>query len=1060
MNLIQFSLRNPVTVVVGIIIVMMFGAISLQDIPIQLSPSVEEPVISVATIWPGATPYEIERDIIEEQEKVLKGVPGLYEMESTSSNNRGQVTLRFKIGTDIDNALLRVSNKLNEVPSYPENVQKPVLNASGAESSPVMWMMLRTTDDNPRTAYTYRTYVENEVRQYLDRVEGVADLFIGGGVEREMHVLVDPARLASYELTVNAVINALRYSNANISAGNLGVGRRDYRVRTVAEYRSEDDIREVVVVSDGEREVTVGDLATVSFGYDKLTTPVIVGGRPGIAIGVRPEPNANVLDLTDRIEAVMEELNAGKLKDADVYLDLVNEQRPYIRGAIELLRQNILLGGALAVTVLLVFLQHFAPTIVVSTAIPISIVGTFTVMRAMGSTLNIVSLAGIAFAVGMLVDNAIVVLENIDRHRRMGKTPEEAAYDGAREVWGAVLASSLTTIAVFLPVVFLADEAGQLFKDIAIAVSSAVALSLVVSMTVIPMLSQKLFSWETRRAERKAKATGKFRGDHTQRPGVFDGVGRVLRAGFMALIGLVLRNAVTRLVTVAVLAGGAILCAYTLFPKMEYLPQGNRDLIINVLIPPPGLSYEERKEIGDALYDQLEPYFDPEFEGGPGIEHVFYVGIQQNMILGVVSADQERTRELLPICQGLVSSVPGVFGISNQAGIFQQGLGKGRTIDVDLSGSDINEIVSVAGMLFGMVKEEIPGVQVRPVPSLDLLFPESNFVPDRERLRSVGMTAREFGVALDVLMDGRDIGDFKQEGQKKIDLVVKVADQDMATPEALHDALIVTPVGTAVPVSSLADMQQEFGLTEIRHLERNRTVSLQVTPPVDVTIQEAMERIRNDLAPQLKQRGMLKNVTLTMSGTADKLTETRRALQFNFLLAAAITYLLMAALFGNFVYPLIIMFTVPLAGAGGLLGLRAVSTLIEPQQLDILTMLGFIILIGVVVNNAILIVYQALNNVREEGMEYKEAVLESVRTRLRPIYMSATTSILGMSPLVLWPGPGSELYRGLGSVVLGGLALSTVFTVFIIPPLLMLCIRMEKRPDTAKPATEEDAPTP
>ncbi len=1052
MDIIRFSIQNPVTVIVGVILIALFGLISLQKIPIQLSPNVERPVITVSTVWPGATPYEIERDIVEEQEKVLKGIPNLYELESDSYNGRSEITLRFDIGTDIDNALLRVSNKLSEVPEYPENVDKPVLNASGARTSPVMWMVLKTREGNTRDPYSYRTYLENEVRQYIERVDGVADLFIGGGVETEMHVRVSPEKLASYGLTIDAVANALRNGNANVSAGNLDVGRRDYRVRTVAEYRSTKDIENVVVVSDGEREVSVGDLATVEFGFERLDTPMISNGKRGIAVGVRPEPNANVLELTDNVEKVMNELNEGKLKRADVYLDLVNEQRPYIRGAIALLKQNILIGGILAVVVLLLFLRSITPTIVVSTSIPISIIGTFILMRAAGSTLNVVSLAGIAFAVGMLVDNAIVVLENIDRHRKMGKTPLDAAYDGAREVWGAVLASSLTTVAVFLPVVFLADEAGQLFKDIAIAVSCAVTLSLIVSVTVIPMFSKKLYAIQI----------GKGKNNLDAKPGILSRLGVASSGAFMGLLGLVMRNRFTRVVTIVLLAGGAAGIAYLMLPKMEYLPQGNRDLIINILIPPPGLSFEERQKIGEDLFAFLTPYYEPDYEGYPGIRNAFYVGRQQSLILGVVSANQQRTPELIPLCRKALSGIPGIFAITNQAGIFQSGLGEGRTITVDISGGSVDELVGVGGAMFGMIRERIPDVQVRPIPSLDLLFPEANFVPDRERLRTVGMTAREFGVGLDVLMDGRDIGDFKQEGEKKIDLIVKTANTQIGTPEELYNALMVTPQGDSVPVSSLATLEKTNGLTEIRHLERDRTVSLQVTPPYSITIQEAMEIIDNEIVPALREKGMLENVDIGMSGTADRLTETRKALQWNFVLAAAIIYLLMSALFGNFIYPFVIMFTIPLASAGGLIGLKLVNTFIAPQQLDILTMLGFVILIGVVVNNAILIVYQSLNNIRVDGMDYKDAIMEATKTRLRPIYMSASTSIFGMLPLVLWPGPGSELYRGLGSVVLGGLALSTVFTVFLIPPLLMFFIGWEKRPEKAQqelPLKAEPAPS-
>ena len=386
-----------------------------------------------------------------------------------------------------------------------------------------------------------------------------------------------------------------------------------------------------------------------------------------------------------------------------------------------------------------------------------------------------------------------------------------------------------------------------------------------------------------------------------------------------------------------------------------------------------------------------------------------------------------------------------MLGVSIQASIFEQGLGKGRVIDVDISGSNLERIVAAAGTLFGMTMQGIPDSQVRPVPSLELLYPEVRFLPERDRVRAAGMSTQELGVAIDVILDGRKIGDFKEEGKKKIDLVLKGSSTDVTTPEELYNSLIAVPNGWAVPVSSLTRIQRTNSMNQIRHLERQRTITLQVTPPKDMPLQEAMETIQNKLIPKVRQMGLLDGLTVRLSGAADKLTVTRNALQWNFMLAIVITYLLMSALFGNFIYPLIILFTVPLAGAGGFLGLKLENIFIAQQPLDILTMLGFVILIGVVVNNAILIVHQSLGNIREQGMGHKEAVLEATRTRLRPIYMSAATSVFGMLPLAVAPGPGSELYRGLGAVVLGGLALSTVFTVFVIPALLMFVIGMEKK---------------
>jgi HAE1 family hydrophobic/amphiphilic exporter-1 len=845
-----------------------------------------------------------------------------------------------------------------------------------------------------------------------------------------MHIIVKPEKLAAYGLTIDDLIRVLREENVNVSAGSMDVGRRGYRIRTVAEFNSVEEIKKAIIKSTGQQRILVSDVASAGIGYEKRIVSMIHNQKEGIAIGVKPEPGTNILEMTDRVEQVVQWLNEEKLKPQKVYLDWVYDQRPYIRSAIDLVKMDVLIGGLLAVAALLIFLKSVTATIVIATAIPISIIGTFILLFVLGRNLNVITLAGISFAVGILVSNAIVVLENIDRHRKMGKSPAEAAYDGAREIWGAILNTTVSTIAVFFPVVFVKEEAGQLFKDIAIAVSCAVTFSLFVSVTVIPMLSQKLFSV----SEGKGRLRLEF----------LNVIGEVLVRWMMTIQSWVLKTWKTRLITVSSLVAVALVITLLLLPKMEYLPQGNRNLVLNILVPPPGLSYEEREAIGHQIFHSVEPYFNEDHEGYPGIKNMFYVGSEQIMLFGAISTHEQRAGELIPLFMGVINTIPGMFGVSSQVGIFQTRLGRGRTIEVDLSGDDLNRVVQTAGMMFGIINKEIPGVQIRPIPSLELLYPEVRLAPDRDRLKASGMSAGDFGIAVDVLMDGREIGDFKQEGQKKIDLILKASEKDIATPEELYHSLMATPGGKVVPVSSFSELVRTQGLTEIRHLERQRTITLQVTPPSTVPLQEAMETIEGRVIPGLKGQDIPRGVDLRQSGIADKLTEARKALQWNFILAAAVTFLIMAALFENFLYPLIIMITVPLGAAGGFIGLKLVSVLITPQPFDILTMLGFIISIGIVVDNATLIVYQALNNIRDYGMGYKEAVLDSVQTRLRPIYMTTTTSVLGMLPLVLAPGPGSELYRGLGSVVLGGIIFSTLFTVYVIPALLMFVIRMEK----------------
>jgi len=507
-----------------------------------------------------------------------------------------------------------------------------------------------------------------------------------------------------------------------------------------------------------------------------------------------------------------------------------------------------------------------------------------------------------------------------------------------------------------------------------------------------------------------------------------------------------MKNVVTRLSTVVLFTGLSVGLTAWLIPSAEYLPQGNRNLILNILIPPPGYSVEKLKNMGRHIYKQTEPYFKEDGKDGfPQIKHMFFVGADRVTLFGGISTHDTRARELIPLFTRVMRSIPGVFGVSIQAGIFQSGIGKGRTVDVNISGENINEILRAAQILFGTISGKMPRTQVRPVPSLEAGYPEVKIIPDREKLAASGLSPQDLGIYIDILMDGRKIEEYRPDGIKQVDLVLKGRDTTITSPEDILDSTIANSFGDLIRIKDVARIVYDQGMPQISHLERDRTITLQVTPPSDLALQAAMEMIENDIIPSLKQAQQLENVQVRVGGNADKLVETRRALQWNLVVALIITYLLMAALFENFFYPFIILFTVPLAAAGGFVGLWAVNTFIAPQGFDILSMLGFIILIGTVVNNAILIVHQSLNNVRYNGLAGKNAVTDAVKTRIRPIFMGAFTSLLAMLPMVLSTGSGSELYRGLGSILLGGLAMSTVFTLFVIPSLLLFFIGSESK---------------
>jgi HAE1 family hydrophobic/amphiphilic exporter-1 len=1031
MDIVKSSIRKPVGISVAVIMVVMFGLIGLNQLPVQLTPDVETPKITVSTIWGGATPYEIEKEVIEKQEEALKGLQGLTKMESSSYNSYGSVTLSFALETDLDDALLRVSNKMNEVTDYPENVLRPKIEAAGAQSSPVIWMFLKIKPETKEHVNHFRTFFEDNVRQHLERVKGVGSLLVFGGTENELHVVVDTERMARHKVTINHIVGAIRAANLNTSAGVLGVGKKNYRIRTVSQFQSPADALEVVIFDDGIRRVYLRDVARVENGFKKDEGAILHNGIQGIVVGVRREQGANVLELSDRLEEKVAWLNEGLLAKNGVFIDWVYDQRPYINNAINLVKRNVLVGGILAVVVLLSFLRSATSTLTTAVAIPISAIGTFVFLWLMGRNLNVVSLAGISFAVGMLVDNSIVVLENIDRHRKMGKDAFGAAYDGTKEVWGAVFASTATTVAVFLPVIFMQEEAGQLFRDIAIAITFSIIISLFVSISVIPALIYQFYK------RKKQRPAGRFQKSK---------VGPIIVEKLMGFSAICLNSPKSRLLTVFLFTAISLGIMAGLKPSAEYLPMGNRNLILNILIPPPGYSVEKLKDLGHYIYNEAKPYFAEDGKDGiPQIKQMFYVGAERFNLFGGIGLHETRAKEMMPLFSRIMHSIPGIFGVSIQAGIFESGIGQGRNIDVNISGQDINKIVGAAqAMMFGLIPAKIPNGQIRPIPSLETSYPEVEIIPNKEKLAASGLTERDLGVYVDVLMDGRKIDEFRPAGVKQIDLVIKGDDPLYRSPEDIMGSTIVNSFGSLVRIGDVSELVYSQGMPQINHLERNRTITLQVTPPADLPLQEAMEIIEKDVIGAMTAGGQLQGLEVSVGGNADKLDETGKALQWNLLLALAITYLLMAALFENFLYPLIILFSVPLAAAGGFIGLRLVNLLIYPQGFDILAMLGFIILIGTVVNNAILIVHQSLNNVRYNGLVGIPAISDAVRTRIRPIFMSATTSVLAMTPLVLSTGPGSELYRGLGSILLGGLAVSTVFTLFVIPALLAFVIDLER----------------
>jgi len=1128
MQLIDAFVRNPVKISVGVLLVALFGFIGLLWMPMQMTPEVEVPKISIQTRWPGASPEEVEREIVVEQEEFLQSVEGVTKLSAECSDSLGSITLEFAVGTDLSEALLKVNARLQQVPEYPEDADEPVISTSDPRANAIAWFILRPRvgsaaeirafqEEHPDlapllepAAKAHNTglrtrrmqmlarehpeivdrigpllppevdvsklgrFVEDFIETRFERVRGVSASNAFGGKEEEMQVVVDPQELAARGLTILDVRNALRQQNRDISAGDLWEGKRRYVIRTLGQFRSEEQVGDVILAVEGEGPVYLRDVAEVRQGFKKPTAVVKNFGTVCVAINCIRETGANVMKTMEGLREAAAELNRDLLSRRGLELVQVYDETEYIKSSIKLVNQNILVGGLLTVAVLLLFLRSGRSTIVIALAIPTSLIGTFLLLNLMGRTLNVISLAGLAFAVGMLVDNAVVVLENCYRHAQMGDNPFAAAVRGAQEVWGAVVASTLTTLAVFLPVLFVEEEAGQLFRDIALAISCAVGLSLVVSITVIPTAAARLLRARGNEGggELRRGAQPRGAGQVARQPGPAAILpGRFSRHGWLAWVDRAAAKFVdaiveanrslqqslsARIAVVIAMVAVAIGVSYLLMPQVEYLPAGTRNLGIAMLLPPPGYNIEQALKLGVDLEEGTRQYWDVDPEDSavtsgrlPAIEDYFFVARTQMVFLGIRAMHGGQLDRLVEVVRGTAFELPGTIANVFRVPLFSSEMGGGRNVDIEITGPELPELVEMGGQIMRDVSAAVPGAMAFPRPSLDLSSPEVHVLRKREQAADMGVSTEELGYTIDALVDGAYATDYYTGGDK-IDLTIVGNQQYAGRTQDLRGLAISTPTGDLARLESLAEVELTGGPEQINRRERQRAITISVMPPPNVPLEAAITAIDQQIVqPRLASGEIGGQYRISLAGTADKLLATWKALRWNFVLALLVTYLLMAALFESWLYPLVIIFSVPLGAVGGFIGLWLVNLYLglwpypQFQSLDVLTMLGFVILVGTVVNNPILIVHQSLNHMRQEGMSPDEAILASVRTRVRPIFMTTSTTVLGLAPLVLFPGSGAELYRGLGAVVLGGLAVSTVFTLVLVPTLFSLMMELK-----------------
>ncbi len=1037
----DWCIRHGVQVAVFTLLICVLGIAAALRIPVQMIPDLEVRTISIVTQWPGATPQDVEKEILIQQEDYLGTVTGVSRMISSASTGQASIEIEFPASVDVNDALIRVINALSQVPSYPENVDEPRVIASSFSENAFMFYGIYDTsgEREPEDLLKLRDFIDNRVRTRMERVPGISRVGVRGAPERQIQIQINLPRLSAANLTLTDVRSALRDRNADISAGDIDEGKRRYLVRTVGRMDDPLELSEVVLRRDGDAVTTLGDVATIRLGLYEAQNRAYLDGRVAVQLFVYREVGSNVIETKDAMNEAVAEINRNILAPVGLELRKTSDDVRYVEASVANVWRNLLIGAAAASLVLFFFLRSLPATTICVMGIPACTIAGFIGLMVFDRTINVISLAGIAFAIGMTLDNAIVVLESIEKHRKRGKKAFDAALNGVREVWSSVLASTMTTVIVFAPIWLIDEEAGQLFSDIAIAISAAIIASMLVAISVIPTASVRL----------KKIGTGK------------DGPGGV-SAAFSGLIERLTHSRVWAWTGVGLVAAVSLSILYWLTPPAEYLPEGEEAKIFTIVGAPPGYNLATMDTIAQEMLDEFLPYLasnrseDAPDDGEiPVIDWWVLYASGDSLFMVSETVDPNRIEELGDAFESFLSNYPGLRSFTSRGSIISSNDGGSRSVNLDISGPGLAGIYEVAGTAFRRAEEIFDNPSLNSEPrALTLQQPLVEVRPKWEHIAELGFTNEDFGFSIAALTDGAFVDEFILDGER-VDVFLSGAGREAASLDELSGMPLYAPVGGVTTVGAVADLVERADTASIRRLNGDRTVTLNIIPPADVPLETAVERVQRDLVDALRNEGEIPpEVSIDVTGAGDQLQKTRESLTGNFAIALILSYLLLTAVFSHWGYPLLILTTVPIGIAGGIGGLwllNFVGSLLPAlgfapiqQSFDMITMLGFLILLGTVVNNPILIVTRTMDALNE-GAGVSAAIQDATLSRLRPILMSTTTTVVGIMPLVLFPGEGTELYRGVGAIVLFGLLFSTVVTLVFLPSLLHLTLSFVRR---------------
>lgn len=1045
----RFCIEKPIILTIAVLITCLFGLLAMFSVPVQMSPDIDQRVISVTTSWPGATPQDIEQEIIVEQEEYLRNIAGVERMVATAQTGTAIINLEFGFDTDLNELLIKVNNALAQVPDYPENVDEPRIETNSPSEQGFIYLFITPLKENADTIdmVAMQDFIQDNVAVRFDRIQGVSRTEVQGGAERQVQIYLDPARLAEREIRLIDVRNAIRARNRDVSGGDLNSGKRRYLVRTRGRFDNLDDIENLVIA---ERDGTFIRLSDV--GYVDMSTYEIRGyawskGDPAIMLIIRKQAGSNVIETYERVVAQLDDINETILNPAGMYIREGTDDAKYVGDAVSNVYRNLFIGAILAVIVLFLFLRSASATLLGAIGIPVCTIAAFVGILITGRTINVISLAGVAFSIGMTLDNSIVVLENIYRYMGEGKSRFEAALQGVIEVYPAVLASTLTTVMVFLPIVFIQQEAGQLYSDIAIAISASILMSMIIAITLIPA------------------ACSRFLKPHVvkDRQHGFDHFGLVFTRTVMNAVKWSLESNSRSLGVVTGVFVMALMIIFTMTPAAEYLPEGEENKVFSFVFAPSGYNIEESHKIALEINNRFSPFVDRDpdnFDRGvdevPSIYSMLTM-VQADGILFLPEVYKgSHVDDLMDLISEETSRLPGIFSFTSRGSIFSSNFGGTRAINVDISGNRLEDIYQASFMAFNRARELFPEAQIRQTPpNLSLGQPFVEIYPDWERAAELGLDADNLGYTIWAYSDGAFVDEFFQDDDK-IDMYLYSTEGTVERIDDFNNLLIYSDRGGVVPLSAVARVEETVNTESIQRIDGDRTVTLTIIAPRSLPLETGVATVEDELIDFFRNSGELTpDIRMRMTGASDLMAATREVLTNNFIIAVLISYLVMVAIFSHWGYPFIIMTTVPIGISGGLIGLALLNVMganldlfgLETfnQPFDMITMLGFLVLIGTTVNNPILIVERTMSNLSNQGLTIKEAITEATHTRLRPIMISSITTVFGLSPLVFYPGAGTELYRGLGAIVLFGILFSSVVTLSFMPSFLNLILHMRDK---------------